>query len=67
MRVIAPDAGQVEHLGSPVAPDRGARNSRRYGSREQRRNDVAPGIEIGGDEHQLAETRLTEVLRSTSA
>ena len=31
--------------------------------REQRRNDVAPGIEIGGDEHELAETRLPEVLR----
>ena len=31
--------------------------------REQRRNDVAPGIEIGGDEYELAETRLPEVLR----
>ena len=62
-RMVAADAGQIEHFRSPIAPD--ARRQKIASMRlgKQRGHDIAPGVEVGGDEHELAETRLTEILR----
>ena len=61
-RVIAADSCEVEHFGSAIDTDaRGQKvMSMRLG--QQCSHDIATGIEIGGDEHQLAKARLSKIL-----
>ena len=66
-RVIAADAGEVEHLGAPIAVRPRRQKVRAVRLAQQRRDDVATRVEIGGDEHQLAKPGCPRFSSSTSA
>ena len=60
--MVTADAGQVEHLRPSIASDARGHEVAPMRLGQQRRNDIATGIEIGGDEHELTEPGLSEVL-----
>src|SRR5262245_35259579 len=61
-RVIAADAGQIEHLRPTIDADTRREKIMSMRLAEQRRYQIAASVEIGGDEDQLAKTRLSEIL-----
>jgi hypothetical protein len=61
-RVLASDAGEIEHLRPSIAPGAGRHELAAKRLAQQGRDDVAPRIDIGGDKKQLGEPGLAEAL-----